>query len=64
MRTNIDIDDKLLAAAMTATGAQSNREAVELGLATLIRLEQQKRIRAYRGKLRWNDDLERMRTDP
>ena len=64
MRTNIDIDDKLLAAAMTATGAQSKREAVELGLATLIRLEQQKRIRAYRGKLRWNEDLERMRTDP
>ena len=64
MRTNIDIDDKLLAAAMTASGAKTKREAVELGLATLVRLKQQERIRAYRGKLRWNEDLERMRTDP
>jgi Arc/MetJ family transcription regulator len=63
MRTNIDIDDQLLAAAMAATGAKTKREAVELGLATLVRLKQQERIRGYRGKLRWKDDLERMRRD-
>jgi len=37
MRTNIDIDGQLLAAAMAATGAKTKREAVELGLATLVR---------------------------
>ena len=63
MRTNIDIDDQLLKAAMAATGARTKREAVELGLATLVRLKQQERIRGYRGKLRWKDDLERMRHD-
>ncbi|TNF83224.1 MAG: type II toxin-antitoxin system VapB family antitoxin [Gammaproteobacteria bacterium] len=63
MRTNIDIDDQLLSAAMAATGAKTKREAVELGLATLVRLKQQERIRGYRGKLRWKDDLERMRRD-
>jgi Arc/MetJ family transcription regulator len=63
MRTNIDIDEQLLSAAMAATGAKTKREAVELGLANLVRLKQQERIRGYRGKLRWKDDLERMRRD-
>lgn len=63
VRTNIDIDDDLLADAMAATGAKTKREVVELGLSTLVRLKQQERIRGYRGRLRWTDDLGRMRTD-
>ena len=63
MRTNIVIDDRLMADALEATGARSKREVVELGLRTLVQLKQQERIRGYRGKLRWQDDLERMRTD-
>lgn len=63
MRTNIVIDDKLMADALKATGARSKREVVELGLRTLVQLEQQRRIRGFRGKLKWTDDLERMRTD-
>lgn len=63
MRTNIDIDDKLLADAMKASGARTKREAVELGLASLVKLKQQERIRSLRGKLRWTGDLEEMRRD-
>ena len=63
MRTNIVIDDKLMADAIRASGAKTKREAVELGLAALVRLEKQERIRTFRGKLKWRDDLERMRTD-
>lgn len=63
MRTNIVIDEKLMAEAIKASGARTKREAVELGLKTLIRLKQQERIRGYRGKLRWGGDLEKMRTD-
>ena len=63
MRTNIVIDDKLMADAIRASGAKTKREAVELGLAALVRLEKQARIRTFRGKLKWRDDLERMRTD-
>jgi len=63
MRTNIVIDDKLMADAIRATGAKSKREAVELGLKTLVRLKKQERIRGYRGKLQWTEDLEKMRTD-
>ena len=40
LRTNIVIDDDLLERAMRATGARTKREAVELGLASLIRLKE------------------------
>ena len=63
MRTNIVIDDKLMAEAIRATGVDTKREAVELGLKALIQLKKQERIRGFRGKLQWRDDLERMRTD-
>jgi len=63
MRTNIVIDDNLMAEALKVTGARSKREVVELGLKTLVQLKRQERIRGLRGKLRWTGDLEAMRTD-
>ena len=61
MRTNIVIDDDLLARAMRATGARTKREVVELGLALLVRLKEQEEIRGLRGKLRWTDDPDETR---
>lgn len=63
MRTNIVIDDKLMRDALKATGVKSKREAVELGLRTLIMLNKQSAIREFRGKLKWEGDLEEMRRD-
>lgn len=63
MRTNIEIDDKLMADALRATGLKTKREAVELGLKTLVRLRRQEEFRAFRGKLDWTGDLEAMRLD-
>jgi Arc/MetJ family transcription regulator len=63
MRTNIVIDDELMANALKMTGLKTKREAVELGLKTLIKLKQQERIRQFRGKLPWQGDLEKMRSD-
>ncbi len=63
MRTNIIIDDTLMADVLKATGAKSKREAVELGLKTLLMLKQQEDIKAFKGKLKWEGDLEQMRTD-
>jgi Arc/MetJ family transcription regulator len=63
MRTNIVIDDSLMAEAMEASGAATKREAVELGLKALVRLRRQRGLRAYRGKLDWRGDLEAMRAD-
>ena len=61
MRTNIVIDDALMRQAMLASGARSKREAVELGLRTLVRLQQQAEIRSYRGQLQGEGDLEAQR---
>lgn len=63
MRTNIVIDDQLMADALKATGLTTKREAVELGLKTLIRLKQQEKIKNFKGKLKWSGDVEEMRLD-
>lgn len=63
MRTNIVIDDKLMKDTLRVTGLTTKREAVELGLRTLLRLGQQEEIRRFRGRLAWQGDLNAMRTD-
>ncbi len=63
MRTNIVIDDKLMQDALQATGLKTKREAVELGLQTLVSLRKQAGIRQLRGKLDWQGDLNVMRAD-
>ncbi|MFN0020284.1 MAG: type II toxin-antitoxin system VapB family antitoxin [Pirellulaceae bacterium] len=63
MRTNIVIDDKLMKDTLRATGLKTKREAVELGLRTILRLRQQAEIKRWRGKLDWQGDLNAMRTD-
>ena len=63
MRTNIVIDDELMAQAQRLAGFKTKREAVEAGLRLLVRIKQQERIREARGKLPWEGDLEAMRRD-
>lgn len=58
MRTNIVIDDSLMQDALKATGLKTKKEAVELGLKVLIKLHQQEAIKAFRGKLKWEDNAE------
>ena len=62
MRTNIEIDDKLMNDVLKATGLKTKKEVVEMGLKTLIRLKKQERIRDFRGQLKWTGDLEEMRS--
>ena len=61
MRTNIVIDDKLMSDTLRATGLTTKREAVELGLRTLLRLRQQSEIKKLRGKITWEGDLDAIR---
>jgi Arc/MetJ family transcription regulator len=63
MRTNIVIDEKLMKETLRLTGLKTKREAVELGLRTIVRLRKQQEIRRFRGKLSWRGDLDAMRTD-
>ncbi len=62
MRTNIEIDDGLMADALKATGLSTKKDVVELGLKALIKLNKQASIHALRGKLKWEGDLDEMRT--
>lgn len=62
MRTNIVIDDELMKETLKLTGLKTKREAVELGLRTVVRLRKQQGIRRFRGKLKWQGDLEAMRS--
>jgi Arc/MetJ family transcription regulator len=63
MRTNIVLDDDLVAEAMRRTGIRTKRAVVEEALRTLIGLKRQEEILALRGKLHWEGDLDEMRRD-
>ncbi|WP_257293608.1 type II toxin-antitoxin system VapB family antitoxin [Endozoicomonas sp. YOMI1] len=61
MRTNIVIDDDLMAQALKATGLETKKEVVEQGLKLLVKRAQQQSIRSLRGKIQWEGDLDEMR---
>jgi len=63
MRTNIDIDDELMEKALKAGPYKTKKEAVNEGLKLLIDRKNQQKIRKYRGKLKWEGDLDQMRTN-
>ena len=63
MRTNIIIDDNLMEEAMKISQLKTKKATVETGLRLLIKLKKQERIKELRGKLNWDDDLEKMRLD-
>ena len=63
MRTNIVIDDTLMANALQESGVKTKREAVELALRTLIHLRRQAKIRELRGTVAWKGDLDSLRSD-
>ena len=61
MRTNIDIDDRLIAQAMRRSGARTKKAAVEAGLRLLAQTHAQGSIRRLRGKVHWEGDLNQSR---
>ncbi len=63
MRTNVVLDDELMRSALKASGFKTKKRAIEEGLKLLIDVHHQKKIRAYRGKLKWSGNLDKMRRD-
>ncbi|MGA2887370.1 MAG: type II toxin-antitoxin system VapB family antitoxin [Terracidiphilus sp.] len=57
MRTNIEIDDKLMKQAMKATGATTKKAAVEASMRLAVRLKAQEGIKKWFGKIQWEGDL-------
>ena len=61
MRTNIEIDDKLMAQAIKVTSLPTKRAVVEEGLRLLVRVRKQAQaLKALRG-FGWEGDLDEMR---
>jgi Arc/MetJ family transcription regulator len=63
MRTNIVIDDDLMQEALKRSGLSTKRATVEYALELLIKLKRQESIKDYRGKLKWEGDLDQIRKD-
>ena len=61
MRTNIDIDDRLISQAMRRSGARTKKAAVEAGLQMLVKTHSQGSIRRLKGKVQWHGNLEQSR---
>jgi Arc/MetJ family transcription regulator len=61
MRTNIVINDTLMNDAKLISGLRTKKETIESALKLLIKVKSQSSIKKYRGKLKWEGDLESMR---
>jgi Arc/MetJ family transcription regulator len=57
VRTNIEIDDKLMRQALRVSGARTKRAVVEDALRLLVRTKGQAGLRRLRGRIRWRGDL-------
>jgi Arc/MetJ family transcription regulator len=61
MRTNIEIDDDLMKAAMQATGKTTKKATVEAALRQAVRNTELKQVIADMRGLSWEGDLDDMR---
>ena len=63
MRTNVVLDDELMKSAIRASGLRTKKATIEEGLKLLVQVKSQKRIKRFRGKLKWSGNLNEMRLD-
>lgn len=62
-RTNIVLDETLVAEAQRLTGIKTQRELVHQALSQLVRREQQRDILKLRGAITWEGDLSELRRE-
>ena len=63
MRTNIVVDDNLMAEALKLSKIKTKKGVVETALKLLVQVKKQEAIQKLRGKLNWEGDLSEMRLD-
>ncbi len=61
MRTNIDIDDRLMRQAMRHSGTRTKKATVEAALRLLVETHAQTAIRRLKGKVHWQGNLDASR---
>ena len=62
MRTNIDIDEKLLEKVMKIANLSTKKAAVNFALNEVVKLNNRKLLVSLQGKVKWEGNLEEMRT--
>jgi Arc/MetJ family transcription regulator len=63
MRTNIVVDDNLMAEALKLSNIKTKKGVVDKALKLLVQVKKQEAIRELRGKLNWEGNLSEMRVD-
>ncbi len=63
MRTNIVVDDGLMAEALKLSNIKTKKDVVDQALKLLVQVKQQEAIRQLKGKLTWEGNLSKMRAD-
>jgi Arc/MetJ family transcription regulator len=61
MRTNIEIDDRVLHEAQELIGARTKREAVDVALRELVARHRRIGVLDLRGRVRWEGNLDESR---
>jgi len=61
MRTNIDLDEKLVNRGLKLSGLRTKKDLVNMALREFLRRKDQKKILELRGKVHWEGDLDLMR---
>jgi Arc/MetJ family transcription regulator len=62
LRTNIELDEKLVAEALKLTGKKTKKELVNYALEELVRKLKRKKLLELKGKVEWTGNLDEMRT--
>ncbi|WKZ59594.1 MAG: type II toxin-antitoxin system VapB family antitoxin [Cyclobacteriaceae bacterium] len=60
-RTNVVLDDDLIAEIMKLSEEKTKREVIENALHERLRILKRKKLAALRGKVKWEGDLDQMR---
>ena len=61
VRTNIVLDEALVGEALALTGLKTKKAVIEEAVRVLTRLKRQEQVRALRGQLHWEGDLDALR---
>ncbi len=60
-KTNVALDQDLVAKAKAATGVRFTKDVIDLALRRLVRNSRRRRILRFAGKIEWAGDLDRLR---
>lgn len=61
MLQQVSVNQELLKQALILSENKNESQTLEIALETFIKLKNQAKIKAFRGKLAWEGDLEQMR---